>query len=559
MPEKKRKPSDGPDQGSVRPEEQRAPREVHMERGPYGSDSLHAPPVPTFRRGDTSSRDRDRHDPGTGSPALLGASERIVGELPVGVYVANRWGEVMDANPAFLEMLGVSSVGELGGRPLAEFGVGVPDDFGWLLPEGDLTVRGGDGSQRTVIHTKILKGEDQTSGYSFGIIVDVDALRGHGRDGDVVESTRLHSSGVMGLDALTGSIVHDVNNLLVAIIGHARLVGTDAGLHGQSLAIEHAALRAAELTNQLVDYAEKSSLAFRELDVSELLTEMRALLAGSVSASTEINFILEARLPRVRGDASQLRQVAMNLVTNAADALADRPGSITVRTGRLEPDGGDEARVSSAVYLEVSDTGSGMDEATLVKIFDPFFTTKQAGRGLGMAIVVGIVRGHGGTIAVDSSVAGTTVRFSLPGLGPRGETDSGLHRPAAVATREAAAGTVLVVDDDEGVRVVTRMMMEQAGYRVLTARDGQEAVDIFQVHGDAITVVLLDLKIPKLDSREVFEIVHRVRPDIPVVLSSGYPEAEARRRFGTSEFAAYVPKPYTQRLLLKQIQQVLGT
>jgi CheY-like chemotaxis protein len=363
----------------------------------------------------------------------------------------------------------------------------------------------------------------------------------------------------MGLDALTGSIVHDVNNLLVAIIGHARLVGTDAGLHGQSLAIEHAALRAAELTNQLVDYAEKSSLAFRELDVSELLTEMRALLAGSVSASTEINFILEARLPRVRGDASQLRQVAMNLVTNAADALADRPGSITVRTGRLEPDGGDEARVSSAVYLEVSDTGSGMDEATLVKIFDPFFTTKQAGRGLGMAIVVGIVRGHGGTIAVDSSVAGTTVRISLPGLGPRGEIDSGLHCPAAVATREAAAGTVLVVDDDEGVRVVTRMMMEQAGYRVLTARDGQEAVDIFQAHGDAITVVLLDLKIPKLDSREVFEIVHRVRPDIPVVLSSGYPEAEARRRFGTSEFAAYVPKPYTQRLLLKQIQQVLGT
>ncbi len=556
MPEKKRKPSGMPDDQAIQSEEQRAPREVHLERGPYGSDSLHAPPVPTFKRSESSRRGRHCNDLRTDSPALLGASQRIVGELPIGVYVANRWGEVLDANPALLGMLGVSSVAGLADRPLADFVVGLPDGFGWLAPEGDLTLRGPGGQQRAVFHARILSGEAATTGYFFGVVVDADTLRKSLTEADGAEPTERSSSGRANSDTLTGGVVHGVNNLLVTIIGQARLVATQAGAHSQAQAIERAALRAAELTNQLVDYAERPSSAFRELDLSELIRDMQHLLEGAVPNAAQLDLKLVERLSGVRANASQLRQVVMHLVTNAADALAGRPGSIRVGTGHEEAGTGEDGTVRPMLYLEVSDTGPGIDEATRAQIFDPFFSTKQPpGRGLGLAVVAGIVRNHDGTIDVDSSASGTTVRISLP-ISER-SADVRADRLLTAAVREPSAGTVLVVDDDEGVRVVTRMMMEKGGFRVLTARDGEEAVEVFQEHEHAITVVLLDLKIPKVDSRDVFDVVQRIRPDIPVILSSGYPETEARRRFGTSKFAAYVQKPYTQRLLLKQVQRVL--
>jgi signal transduction histidine kinase/CheY-like chemotaxis protein len=486
----------------------------------------------------------------------LGASQRIIRELPIAVYVANRWGEVLDANPALLDLLGVASIAELADRPLADFAVGSPDGFGWLPPEGDLTLRGAHGHQRAVFHTRILREEAETTGYSFGVLVDADTLRMPLTEESGADSTDRSSSGRASSDTMTGGVVHGVNNLLVTIIGQARLASNQAGAHSPAQAIEQAALRAAELTNQLVDSAEKPSSIVRELDLSELVRDMEHLLKGAVPETVRLDLALAEDLPRVDGNTSQLRQVVMHLITNAADALAGQPGSVRVGTGREQACAGEDGTVRPVVYVEVSDTGGGIDGSTKTQIFDPFFSTKQPpGRGLGLAVVAGIVRKHDGTIDVDGTASGTTVRISLP-IRERG-ADVRADRLLRAAAREPSTGTVLVVDDDEGIRVVTRMMMEKAGFRVLAARDGAEAVEVFQKHEDAITAVLLDLKIPKIDSRDVFEFVQRIRPDTPVILSSGYPEAEARRRFGTSKFAAYVQKPYTQRLLLKQVQDVL--
>jgi CheY-like chemotaxis protein len=292
--------------------------------------------------------------------------------------------------------------------------------------------------------------------------------------------------------------------------------------------------------------------------------EIGGLLQVALSKKVDLVFDLTDEEHRVLVDHGQLRQVVMNLITNASEAIGDRPGTVTIRTRTrtLEPH---ECRSCCperghagcrTVEISVVDTGIGMVPEVVERIFDPFFTTKPTGRGLGLAAVQGIVRSHKGTIEVESTPGvGATFRVLLPRVV---EATADELVPAASPGRAANPGaTILVVDDEPAVRRTFTAILERSGYRVVTASDGQEGLDTFVADPDAIDGVLLDLSMPKLNGEEVFEELRRVRPDLPVVLSSGYAEQEILDRFG-GRLSAALQKPAPMATLLARIEQALG-
>jgi len=363
-----------------------------------------------------------------------------------------------------------------------------------------------------------------------------------------------HSRKLESLGILAGGIAHDFNNLLVGILGNAglALLELPAGSPARPLVeqVEKAALCAAELTNQMLAYAGKGRFVVASVDLSHLVEEMAHLHSAAISKKAILTCDLGEALPAVEGDATQLRQVVMNLLTNASDAVGDESGAITVRTGVVDADRRclEEAYLSedlpegAYVYVEVADTGSGMDAETKARIFDPFFTTKFTGRGLGLAGTLGIVRAHRGAICVESEPgSGTTFRVLLPAAGHAAASPE--PGPPA-AGPPVVTGTVLVVDDEEAVRTVARSALERAGFSVLTACDGREGIEVFRAHADDIAAVVLDLTMPVVSGTEALRGLRALRAGVPVVLSSGYTEEDATGRFGSYETTAFVQKPY---------------
>jgi PAS domain S-box-containing protein len=375
-----------------------------------------------------------------------------------------------------------------------------------------------------------------------------------------LEAQVLHAQKLESLGVLAGGIAHDFNNLLVAILGNADLARTDlpAGspVADYLLDIETAARRAADFCRQLLAYAGKGRYQIELCDLSLLCAELGRILEVSVSKRATLRYDLSPGLPPVEADATQLRQVMMNLITNASEAVADRGGEVVVRTGSRECDAaylrlvqGAELTPGRYLFLEVSDTGCGMDATTRAHLFDPFFSTKFTGRGLGMAAVFGIVRSHHGGIEIESSPGqGTRVTVLFP---PKpGVTASALPR---VAGAESPAA-VLLVDDEETVRTVGRRMLERLGFRVLLARDGEEAVASLRAHPE-VGCVILDLTMPGLDGVEAFRALRQIRAEVPIVLSSGYSEQEVTTRFRGEKLAGYLQKPYQ----LEAIQRIMAS
>jgi PAS domain S-box-containing protein len=376
------------------------------------------------------------------------------------------------------------------------------------------------------------------------------------------QTQKLESLGV-----LAGGIAHDFNNLLVAILGNAGLalmeLPPESPARQTVLDIETAAQRAAELTRQMLAYSGKGRFVIERLNLSRIVEEMAHLLEVSVSKRAVLKYRFAPDLPAVEGDATQIRQVIMNLITNASDAIGDRSGVISVSTGLMHADTAylksaymdDDLPEGDYVYLEVADTGIGMDEATAARIFDPFFTTKFTGRGLGLAAVLGIVRSHRGAIKLYTEPGrGTTFKVLFPAAGPAtppaaAEAQS---RPAA-----PASGTILIVDDDETVRTVARRILEQAGYVVLTAADGHEAIERYRER-PGIDLVLLDMTMPHMDGEEAFRELRRIDPRVRVVLTSGYNEQDATERFAGKGLAGFIQKPYRPSDLLEKVRAALA-
>jgi PAS domain S-box-containing protein len=388
---------------------------------------------------------------------------------------------------------------------------------------------------------------------------------------DITEKRRIeeqlrHTQKLESLGVLAGGVAHDFNNLLTGILGNSSLALDNVGPNHPNRAlieeVMHAAERAADLTRQLLAYAGKGRFVMRTLDLSDLVREIGGLVQTSLPKQAQLRMQLADNLPGIDADPGQLQQIVMNLVINGAEAIGPEGGSVLVRTGVQDVDAHYISTMSSAgellkagryVALEVHDTGTGMDEATLAKIFDPFFTTKFAGRGLGLSAVLGIVRAHHGALKVYNKPGqGTTFKVLL-----RASQHQVTAQAQAVKRKLDGAGTVLVVDDEEIVRVTARHTLERYGYRTMLANDGVEALEAFRTLPGQISLVLLDLTMPVMNGEETLRHLQTLDPQVKVLLSSGYNEVEAVQRFAGKGLAGFIQKPYTAAGLAEKVKEVL--
>ncbi|HOA74680.1 MAG TPA: PAS domain S-box protein [Phycisphaerae bacterium] len=404
--------------------------------------------------------------------------------------------------------------------------------------------------------------------YQFAFATDLTARKRAEEDRLAMERALLETQRLESLGVLAGGVAHDFNNLLTAVMGSASLarsaVGADSPV-GEYLAhIESAAQQAADLARQLLAYSGKGKFVLTTFDLRSAVQETDSLLRVSIGKSVKLDVELGAVPLYVRGDPGQVRQIVMNLVINAAEAVGEEPGAVSVRTSEIELSGGpvsgqvSEGSLAAGRYvcLEVRDTGPGMDEQTKSRIFEPFFSTKATGRGLGLAAVLGIVRGHRGALSVDTAPGrGTTFRVFLP-LSPQPTPDEVVEQMSDAAP-SMSGGTVLVVDDEESVRTVARIILEDSGFNVLTAADGYEGVELFRDHADEVRVVLLDMTMPRMSGREALAAMRQLRPEVRVLLSSGFDEQEATGELAENRFTGFMHKPYRADQLLRKVREMM--
>ncbi|MDJ0973981.1 MAG: CHASE domain-containing protein, partial [Planctomycetota bacterium] len=375
-----------------------------------------------------------------------------------------------------------------------------------------------------------------------------------------------HSQKLESLGVLAGGIAHDFNNLLVAIMGGAEMALQASAPDGPTKKsldmVLLASKRAADLTEQMLAYAGRNTISREPVRLPELVREMAQLLRSSKSKKAELRIEADRDVPAVEGDRTQLRQVVMNLITNASDAIGDKAGSIVLRVGarrveRGELDTmvlGERLRPGEYVTLEVSDTGIGMDMATVERIFDPFFTTKFQGRGLGLAAILGIIRGHGGAIRVESQPnVGTTFRLLLP----RAHKTDALPADPLRPELSPSACTVLIIDDEDLVRGIAAEILEEASFHVLQAPDGPEGIELYREQLERIGVVILDMTMPRMSGTEVIRELHRIQPDMPVLFTSGYSEVEVEKAVLEFGAAGFIKKPYGIQSLLDAVRDAI--
>ncbi|WP_239031681.1 hybrid sensor histidine kinase/response regulator [Geomonas diazotrophica] len=373
-----------------------------------------------------------------------------------------------------------------------------------------------------------------------------------------LEQQLLHAQKLESLGILAGGIAHDFNNILTGILGNSSLglmridPGSPAVENLQN--IEKGAVRAADLAKQMLAYSGKGMFVVEPVSLNSLLTEMVHLLEVSVSKKCRLVMELAQELPPVQADSTQLRQIVMNLVINASEAIGDRGGTITIRSGFRHFDeqylkgawSEKEIKEGDFLFLQVEDDGCGMDDGTLSRIFDPFFTTKFTGRGLGMSAVLGIIRGHRGASKVESKPGkGTTFTVILPASDLPIQDQAGQPPPEE---SWQGSGTVLLVDDEEFICSVGASMLEQLGYQVVTALSGSRAVELYRERGD-VRFVVLDLTMPQMDGEQTYQELRRFDPEVKVIISSGYSEQEVTRKLAGAGYLAFIQKPYSMQAL----------
>jgi len=371
------------------------------------------------------------------------------------------------------------------------------------------------------------------------------------------------------LGRLADGITHNFNNLLGGILASAQLALTESDTGSPVVdelqKISAATIRGAEIIRQLMIYCGKEGLAFELVDLSLLIEEMLQLLQVSISKHISLKMDLGKDLPAVEAAPQQIREIVMNLVTNAAEAIGERDGVIRVSTALVKV--GTHSDVPNAenltqcnyLALDVSDTGCGITLEVQAKLFDPFFTTKGAGRGLGLALIQGIVRAHGGTIHVRSALGqGTTFQVTLPCAGKITEAHGEI--PTAIAEQfEPRSATILVVEDEELLRLSISKALQKRGFSVVEASDGSAAMDLIHANTEGINVVLLDFTLPGLSSREVFEETQRIQPDLKIVLTSAYSKETVEASFAGLRVAHFIRKPFQLDGLMAVLNDVLAS
>jgi PAS domain S-box-containing protein len=420
------------------------------------------------------------------------------------------------------------------------------------------------------------RGPDGSVNYLFGSSNDFTDRKRFEEERLEMERKLLHAQKLESLGVMAGGIAHDFNNLLQVVLGNLDIalddIPPDSEARTSILNAIKASERSAELSGQMLVYSGSSLYLPRDIYLYDLLNKTKSLLQSSISRHVALDFDICTTLPPIKGEANQIQRLICNLVVNASEAIGDNAGAVTLRTGVTDCD---EAYLSHSrleivpepgrfVFLEVADTGCGMDAITQHKLFDPFFSTKFWGRGLGMAEVMGIIKGHHGAIMVDSEVGrGTTIRvlFSSTQQAPA----STVHPMEAVETKPASAvdtnwrKTILVVDDEEMVRGLLIRRLEALGYDTISASDGDEGVHVFRERLNEIDLVMLDYKMPKMNGVEAFEELIRIKPEVKVILGSGYTEDVVMDSFPGQRPACVLHKPYNMADLKAELDILLGT
>lgn len=420
-----------------------------------------------------------------------------------------------------------------------------------------------------------VKNESGEIEYIIAVSTDITEKKQIEQERANLERQVQHAQKLESLGVLSGGIAHDFNNILMSILGNADLaldaLSPLSPARGNVLEIERASRRAADLAKQMLAYSGKGHFIVEPIQLGEFVAEMAHLLEVSISKKIKLKYNLPDGLPTFGGDITQVRQVILNMITNASDAIGDEEGVITLTTGTVECDREYLCKVNEVflagldqplapgtyTYLEVDDNGCGMDNETLSKIFDPFFTTKFTGRGLGLSAVLGIMRGHKGAIQICSEVGrGTTFRVLFP-VDSLSNESTNCQEIQAVADAWHGSGTVLLVDDEETVLSVAKDMLERIGFHVLTASDGRKAVRAFEEHQQIISCVLLDLTMPQLNGEEAFREMQTINANVPVILCSGYNRLEAVQQFAGFGLAGFIQKPYDMISLRAKLADVL--
>ncbi len=477
-------------------------------------------------------------------------------------------GEITDANAFIVELSGFSREEVLGKKfwesgPLSEVRQ-AEEVLGKLrneeivkLPDVPLRTKTGRGVEVEIIGNIYLEGEKRVVQFNIRDITDRKQF-----DRKLLQSAKLESLGL-----LAGGVAHDFNNLLTGIMGNASLIldeaPPDTPDRERLRSIVKATQKAADLTRQMLAYSGRGRFTVGLVDVSELVREISGLIRGSIPKTVDVSLELASGLLPMQADSTQIQQIIMNLVINGAESIGEgKRGVVCVKTSQIQLDEqfirnelfGQDVSPGTYVCLEVKDNGSGMDEATQAKIFDPFFTTKFTGRGLGLAATSGIVRGHSAGIRVNSALGqGTTFRVFFPAV--QAVTLPSRVEPAGEDLH--GSGLVLVVDDEELVLQLAKSALRSHGYRVLTAPNGEVAVRLVSENYKQLALIILDLTMPVMSGGEAYLQIKQIRPDIPIVLSSGYDEAQAVEQFGEKDLAGFVQKPYLISQLLKVVKSAV--
>ena len=405
---------------------------------------------------------------------------------------------------------------------------------------------------RTYFAVAFLLGPRPSESFGVGVVATDLTDAKHARDAhEHLEARVQHAQKMESLGLMAGGIAHDFNNILTSLLGNTELAlnySTEGSRTSAYLEKVVAATKsAANLTNQMLAYAGKASFHQKVFDVNVVVQEMAELVRVSIPKKIKFWTKLSTERAVIHADRGQLSQLVMNLVTNAAEAIGDQSGDVTIRT---RADG-------EAVRLEISDTGSGMDEQTRERIFDSFFSTKGTGRGLGLAAVQGIVKSAGATLHVESAPSRGSlfeIRFPAAKLAPAAGADDA---PEAVAKNKRLRGTILVVDDEPEVLKMARELLEFAGFDVIEASDGREAVDQFRSQGDAIDAILLDMTMPGMNGAEELAEIRKMEPQAKVILTSSYDGQDTVASLSGAEGVEFLQKPYLARTLVAKLASIL--
>ena len=508
----------------------------------------------------------------TRSFGLLAALRRSEGRFravyestAMGIRLSDVDGRIVDANKAFAEMVGIEATATAGTS--ITHGMDEEDASEYLGKFRELASGERDShkiEQRyarpdgtigwAYVTETLVRDPDGNPAFTIGMVQDVS-------DRKELEERLNQTQKMEAVGRLAGGVAHDFNNLLTIINTYSSFVlgsldnGEPVG-RGDVEAIANAAAKASALTSKLLAFGRRQIRQPRLINLNAVVLETHTLLERSIGSEIRIGLELEASLAPVKADPTQIEQVLVNLALNAADAMPNG-GSLAIRTETVEPPAGiDGHRADRYVALSVVDTGCGMDDETKARMFEPFFTTKSTkGTGLGLASVYGIVAQSGGAIDVDTAPdEGTTFTVFFPAA-----AEEALALPASSATAPRSAQTILLVDDEDLVRAAARRMLAAAGYAVLEAFDGVEALDVLRRDGGPIDLLVTDLVMPRMGGRDLAEQLLRELPQLPVVYTSGYTDDSVQslpNRMG--EELVFVQKPFTESELLSAVRAALG-